>query len=218
MSFWKAQADRMSQWGLLRTFNYYLFGVLLNKLGITISVAYRLARDVCSTEPSAGTTLSTLRAWSDWTDRDLQVLRTCDDASRLEVFRGYAARGDECVVVRSQEGELAGYTWVGQRTDFPLTRGERVSYVHDGTIYPEFRGKGIFPILLANTCVCGKNQQAEHLPIVADCLVVNYASRRGLVKAGFEPFGRILRIRKWTWTWPNKTARFPAKSYDVAAR
>ena len=218
MSFWKAQADRIAKWGMLRTFNYYLFGVLLHKLGITICVGYRLDGEVRSAEPTAGTSLTTLRSWSDWTDRDLQVLQKCDDASRLEVFRGYAAIGDECVVARDQDGELAGYTWVGQRTKFPLARGERMSYVHDGTIYPAHRGKGVFPILLAYACACARNQQAEPLPIVADCLVVNYASRRGLMKAGFVPFGHILRIRNWTWTWPSKAEGRPARSYDVAAR
>src|SRR5262252_7760639 len=126
MSFWKAQADRISQWGLLRTFNYYLFGVLFHKLGITLCVAYKHEGDLGTTEPPAGTILTTLHSWSDWKDTDLEVLRTCDDVSRFDVFRGYDALGDECVVVRSLDGELAGYTWVGQRTDFPSARDERV--------------------------------------------------------------------------------------------
>jgi RimJ/RimL family protein N-acetyltransferase len=218
MSFWKAQADRISEWGFLRTFNYYLFGVLLNKLGITICVAYQHEGNIGSTDAPAGTTFTLLDSWSDWTDRDLHILQSCDDASRLDVFRQYAAIGDACVVARSQNGDLAGYTWVGPRTDFPMARGERVSYVHDGTTYPAYRGKGIFPIMLVAACAAARKQQAEALPIVADILVVNYASRRGVEKVGFVPCGYILRLRKWAWVWSSKAARRPAKTYDVAAR
>ena len=200
-NFWARQRVRFSEWGLLRTIGYYVFGVAPDKLGIKLLSAFELTSQPSKILPSPQTSFSFLASEEDWSADDLKVMREFLSERDLQLFRAFAARGDKCVVARCDGGQLASLCWIEETTRYCFARDCRGFVIHNAYTSPQYRGKGLFPQTLVYACRCLRDSESTSARIFVDCSVVNYPSKRGIQKAGFTPIGTILNASRLTWSW-----------------
>ena len=198
--FWKGQRDRISQWGLLRTLGYYLFAVAPDKLGIKFLSAYELTGQSVRTSQLSNATFTLLDSAEDWSARDREILHGFLPEKDLQLFKGFSARGDRCAVARCGDTELACMCWIEETTKYCFAPGSRGFMIHNCYTLPEHRGKGLYPATLSFACN-DLRSQVEAARIFIECSVVNYASQRGILKAGFAPLGWTINVRNRNWYW-----------------
>jgi len=204
-AFWSSQRERISQWGLFRTLGYYAFGVAGHKAGIWLTDSFELPAQPRAVAKSPEVTFDIVGSMAAWTARDLESLRACEGISLLPLYPGFFAAGDQCAVARWRGDELACVCWMHRRSDYPLANGNPIFLIQYCFTLPGQRGKGLYPQTLAHACSSIRGG-SEPLPIFIDCSTFNYASKRGIHKAGFQLVGRILRAFGRTWNWRMRSA------------
>lgn len=130
-----------------------------------------------------------------------------DTSSPVRLLAGLAELPEAEVVRRLDDGhhlflllvdqQPAAYGWSatgpahigGLALSFTVPRGER--YLWDFVTLPEFRGRGLYPLLLQEI-VKAQADEAEWFWIGHD--PGNSASRSGILKAGFELAGHVWRL------------------------
>lgn len=197
--FWTNQLNRFSQWGVLRTLGYYVFAVGADKVGVGIWLAFEYAGHSNAFPRTEAATFSILESMSELTARDRELLRACQGGTRLELYRGYFDRGKKCAVARLEGSELACMLWMKTISEYCQNRGHRSVVLSDAITLPDHRGKGLYPQTLSFICDYATGMWGEAAKIYADCSVVNYASKRGLRKAGFVPNGWIVSVFGRSW-------------------
>jgi RimJ/RimL family protein N-acetyltransferase len=152
--------------------------------------------------------------------RDPSVLITCVAAPSAEIFQRLCARypqkkfaerlrrgGQQCFIA-TRDGVIAGYSWVST-TELYVAEIERIYpvatdevFIYDCFVEAAFRGAGIYPAMLqaAVNESRKRNDNLERAVIAAS--VLNHASIRGILKAGFAEEKRIryvecLQKQKW---------------------
>lgn len=130
-----------------------------------------------------------------------------------------AQPGRYCWVVL-QGGRIAGYAWVACLAqpideigcDFNPVHGE--CYIHDCFVVPACRGAGLYPYLLARVLQDCSTLDGSLRSAVIGVVATNQASLRGIRKAGFSAFARILHLqcgsRRWWWGRPARQVSGPA--------
>jgi hypothetical protein len=214
--FWSNQRQRINHWGWFRTLNYYLFGVAADKVGVKILSVYEYSARTALTSPLQPT-FAIIESMGGWTNSDLKHLHACFDASRLQVFSEYFERGDKCAVARWAGSELACICWFETTGCYPLAVGENSAVIHSCFTLPGSRGRGVFPQTLCFTCNFLTNQPGISR-IFIDCSAVNYASQRGIIKAGFTSLGIMVTACRQTWHWTKPGSSKLVKTNTVAVR
>jgi RimJ/RimL family protein N-acetyltransferase len=201
--FWANQRERISHWGLARTASYYLLGVAPDKFGLRLLSAYEYIGQKAPVTPAADLCFSMLESMNDFTSHDLERLLTVQEESRLQLFSEYFARGGKCAVARSADSGLVCMTWMAFLNDYPISPGQPCVHFHNGLTWPDHRGKGLHPRLLSFACNFLRSGEASKVRIFIDCLLVNFASRKGIQRAGFTPIGIIVTAFRRNWHWTN---------------
>ena len=104
---------------------------------------------------------------------------------------------DRAIVWVARIGEMpAGFLFARRGSDFrrwfvQLSDHDYVFY--RGRTYPEFRGRGVMPCLIAVALHDVMNSNAA---AYCDCVVSNHSSRRCIEKAGFQLIGTMKPIRR----------------------
>ncbi|MBM9538451.1 GNAT family protein [Desulfobulbus alkaliphilus] len=94
------------------------------------------------------------------------------------------------------DGNVAGICWSksrARRYDYFIPLAEDESVITSCFVFPENRGKGIFPCMLESICrnlSIDKNIRNVYI----DCKSWNYQSVRGIEKAGFTFIGKSIRL------------------------
>jgi hypothetical protein len=201
-TLWTNQRERVAEWGLLRTISYYIFGVAAHKLaGIWFMDSFEWPDQPVLPSTSAAE-FALLESMSDWTDRDRELLNTHQGITLSPLFPGFFAAGDKCAVARYNGGELACVCWIHPTSDYPLARNMASFVIQYCFTLPEWRGKGLYPQTLAFACKSLRSRERTASRLFVDCSSFNYASKRGILKAGFQPAGWILKAFRRTWAWP----------------
>ena len=85
---------------------------------------------------------------------------------------------------------LAGYGWGRYQSSLyfsyvsnGIDLEKEIFYIYDCFTYPEFRGKGVYPLVLAKLC-----EVADRSEVYVACQSLNESSIKGILKAGFERF------------------------------
>ena len=115
-------------------------------------------------------------------EADLRASGAADD---VHLF----ARGAVCYIAY-WEGAPAGAGWLF-RVSYLLRRaglGPRACYLGGFQVREAYRGRGIYPALLRTMC---RDALREGLVPYIDTTADNVASRKGIIKAGFEPYGTL---------------------------
>lgn len=202
--FWASQRDRISQWGVMRTLGYYVFAVGADKLNCRVLNTLEFAGRANSLPRSAAADFSIANSMADWTTRDFELLRASQGAARMEVYKGYFDHGNKCAIARLGGSELACMVWLKITSEYCSHPGQDCVVLTDAFTMPEHRGKGLYPQTLSFICDYALRVWGNAAKICADCSVVNYASKKGLLKAGFVSDGWIISISNHTWHWPGR--------------
>jgi L-amino acid N-acyltransferase YncA len=119
---------------------------------------------------------------------------------RLQSFRQRLAAGDRGVIALYR-GHVAHVAWVGRRNSIIATSetGPRcvlqlsyeVSVIYDCWTPEEFRGMGIYPLVLRSLL---QEELRSGREVWIYCLRKNEASRAGIQKVGFVEAARLIRI------------------------
>jgi hypothetical protein len=199
--FWKSQRQRIRTWGLLRTLLYYILAIAPDKLGIRIySVFEYLGHETCP--PSIdGVVYSLLHSMEDWTSRDLSLLREYPIMSLVGKYRVFFDGGDRCAVARCDGTELACVCWIHLTDDYSFAPGTPVALIQNCFTFPEHRGKCLYSSTLRFVRCSMPSIASSPKRVFIDCLTANFASTRGIRKAGFTRVGWKLKVRRWTWHW-----------------
>lgn len=197
--FWNSQRDRVSQWGLLRTLGYYVFGVGADKVNVRIWDVFEYPRNANSPPRSTAATFSIVNSMSAWTARDLEVLRAHQGLSLLPLYPGYFEEGDQCAVARLEGTELACVCWLHARNNYPFAGGIPSFLIQNCFTLPAHRGRGLYALTLAHACRHLRCNQSQSPRVFVECSTFNFASKRGILKAGFEPVGWIFKAFRQSW-------------------
>jgi hypothetical protein len=216
--FWMSQRERVSQWGPLRTLGYYVFGVAGDKVGIRIWEAFEYPQHFAPLPPSTVATFSMLESMADWTPRDLDLLDKYQSMSLQSLYGEYFAAGDKCAVARWEGTELACVCWSHPTKDYPLAPGINSFLIRNCFTLPHYRGHGLYPKTLAFACSSLRLSECQPVRIFVNCSAFNYASKKGILKAGFEPAGRIIRAFKQSWSWAHHRLENGSQRYSASAR
>jgi len=104
----------------------------------------------------------------------------------LVKFGQMIARGEKCVAA-CMDGKPVAYA--------ACAANDKGAYIHDCFVAPDYRGRGIYPRMLAETIRKVHDEQGcARFTIAADPR--NHASQRGILKAGFTLAGRST---DWSW-------------------
>ncbi len=133
-----------------------------------------------------------------------------DAEFHLERTLAFFAQGGTLWVARL-EGYSAGFLWSFRAQDdfqphfppFPIAPGEAV--LISGYAFPQVRGKGTIPNLIRYTA--SELAKSGVTRLYVTCRVWNEASRRCILKGGFEPVGvfRAARVfSRWLVLWQNR--------------
>lgn len=216
--FWTSQRERFSQWGVSKTLAYYLLGVAPDKLGIKLLAAYEYPAETPVAPPSRDCSFSIVHSMEEWSSQDLDRLKSIGDIKRLQLFADYFARRDECAVARTQNMELVCLCWLENTNEYPLAAGRPCVLFHNCVTVPDHRGKGLYAQTLAFACKYLRSKSPDSPPIFIDCSIVNYASKRGIQKAGFLPAGKIIKAFRRTWHWANCRYAHEDRSHAICLR
>jgi RimJ/RimL family protein N-acetyltransferase len=211
-SFWRRHRDRIDQWGVARTLEYYLFAVAPDKLGIKFLSAYEYTAQSQALPATSQVTFDMWNSFDDCRGRDAEILKQyfSEDESRL--FREFFGRGDTCAVARCTNEEIACLCWIEETTNYCFERGNRAFVIHNCFTLPPHRGKGLYPQTLSYACrYLQRNANRPNgvpVRIFVDCAIANFASKRGIEKAGFARLGKIITAFNRSW---RLTSRLYAK-------
>ena len=100
--------------GVARTLKYIVFVVFLERCGVFVNNEYILAPSSVDADPTTkdGFTLETLTSIEQLSDSDVEFL---GNYGELSAFGDRLARGQTCLIVRADNGALAGAYWIENR-------------------------------------------------------------------------------------------------------
>ena len=201
--FWTSQRERVSHWGLLPTLGYYLFGVAADRVGIRFLCAYRYERRPSTLQVATGSTFAVLESPVDWTSKDVEIIKANLGENWLRLYGDKFSRGSRCGVTRLGD-ELASLLWMQWTTSYCQYPGKRCVLLSDGVTFPDHRGKGLLPQSQSDLCEYALRSWGPDIKIFSDCPIVNYASMRLQLKAGFAPTGWIISVFNRAKFWPKR--------------
>lgn len=208
-SFWTRQKQRISTLGLLRTIGYYIAAVA-ERVGIGLLLSFEYGGNP-SAASSPNVTFVIIKSMSDWTDADLQALRSEYSSTQIEFFHVLFARGDKCVVAKWAHTEVACVGWIEKSSSYIFSKGRPGFRIHACYTFPSYRGRGLYPQTLAFACKYLQSN-SKSSPIFIDTSLLNHASIKGIGRAGFVPIGKFVTVRNWKWGWHYQPVSQPPKT------
>ncbi len=188
--------------GLRRTAAYLLFTVILERMGFHLNHAFLRRMDCGGTKAMpAGFRAKLARQMDDLGEQDLAALRTYGGVTLNEHFRTAFAAGRVCLVLHSVADELAAVCWAEKMDTFsPCTTTPCVLVSRCFTL-PQFRGLGLYSAALQAVDQFLPDEMRRFTEIAIECSVFNYASRSGILKAGFQICGMAIEVGRMRVAW-----------------
>ena len=188
--------------GLWRTAGYLFFTVFLEQIGLHWNYAFLRRMDCRSTTViPAGFSANLVRQMDDLGEQDLAALRTYGGVKLTEHFRTAFAAGKVCIVLHSVADELATVCWVEKVDAFAPCTTIPCALVSRCFTLPQFRGLGLYPAVLQAVDHLLPDEMLRSTEIVIECSAFNYASRSGILKAGFRIGGIAIEIGRKRIAW-----------------
>lgn len=197
----KRLRTRTLHWGWLRTLAYYMFAVIPEKLGVTVLRVYEFVGPTMPPTYSHGVTFSILRSPVDLTVHDHELMGQRQDVPEFKRFVEFMRGNTISIVARWHTTKLVSIGYVDNTTDYPPAGGNRSYFIHNCFTLLDYRGQGIYPQLLFFACNHLRSGIGNSYPIYVDCSFVNYASIRGIEKAGFARVGTMIKVLKHSFWW-----------------
>jgi hypothetical protein len=141
----------------------------------------------------------------EWTKQDRQLLTLYQSMTLEPLYSGFFSAGDRCAVARCDSRELACVCWIHPTNDYPFARNSPSYLIQYCFTLPEWRGQNLYPETLAFACQQLRGELGDSRPIFVDCSSFNYASKRGIQKAGFTPIGKSVTAFKRTLCLTNRS-------------
>ena len=188
--------------GLRRTLGYVLFTVLLERLGLHVNVVFLRAMNGAPSEPDpAGFHVDVVQHEEGISEQDAVALREYGGGLLMDSFHRAFAAGKRCVILRSGNSGIATICWIEKVSGFPPASDAPCVLVSRCFTLPQYRGMGLYPALLRmiDGVLPAEMRGLRHA--VIECSFFNYASRRGIVKAGFKQCGIAVEISRKRLVW-----------------
>lgn len=195
-SFLRKHLERFRALGFWAAMRYYLFGVVLHKAGVTVSRVLCYPVDPQPAPTSPDLPFSVLRTFDELGPADRQAIEEFEGQLLLNLFVMDFAQGHFCVLAR-WNGRLAAWAWIKRSHKHAAVPGRDCWLLFNGATLPEFRGRRILSSVLQFSCRWIRENYPNGAPILAETLVVNVASLRAILRAGFVLVGTEYRLRKW---------------------
>tara|TARA_R110002072_G_scaffold302100_1_gene483899 strand:- start:62404 stop:62985 length:582 start_codon:yes stop_codon:yes gene_type:complete len=182
---------RLGRHGVGRTLNYIFFVVCLERCGIRINNEFILDPSSAGADPTTkdGFALEKLTSMEQLSDSDVDFL---GNYGELSAFGNRFARGQICLIVRADNGDLAGAYWYGPRESDGISRDGMIDHCftrHD------YRGHGLYPWALRYIASTTSGQGGDDFSrLYIECSAFNYSSAAGIRKAGFVHSESVLTI------------------------
>lgn len=194
--------------GIWRTANYLFFTVLLERLGFHVNYVFlrQIDRRNATVMPS-GFSACCARRMNELNEHDFAALLEYGGAALSQQFRTSFAAGRLCIVVHSTAGELATVCWVEKVDSFAPCTMNPCLFVSRCFTVPQFRGLGLYPAALQAVDHLIPDELSCLTEIVIECSMFNYASKTGILKAGFLIRGRAIEIGRRRITWHKSQTR-----------
>ena len=136
-------------------------------------------------------------AIEDLPEKDLEIWSMHKEGMQpvLAFLEKFFSRGAVLRIFYKQ-GAMVGYMWSAKKGlngfhFFPLLDNEAVLYAAE--VFPEFRGKGVWPIMIDLTAQGLGREGIER--VYLGCKVWNHSSYRGITKTSAIELGRVSEIR-----------------------
>ncbi|NQV25074.1 MAG: hypothetical protein HQ518_11980 [Rhodopirellula sp.] len=168
--------------GVGRTLKYIVFVVFLERCGLVVNNEFILHSAAVDDEPAKlpGFIPETLTGMDQLSELDVAYLRNYGEE---DGFVRRFARGQTCLIVRADNGELASVCWYGQMKADENHRSGIISHCFTRS---DYRGNGLYPWALryiATTTT--RPDTGEFSTLHIGCSAFNYSSAAGIRKAGF---------------------------------
>ena len=192
--------------GFWRTAAHLFFTVLLERIGFRMNFVFLRPVECRVTKVMpAGFSARLARQMDDLGEQDFAALLTYGGVKLSELFRTAFAAGKVCIVLHSTAGELAAVCWAEKVHPFaPCTTTPCILVSRCFTL-PQFRGRGLYPAALQAVDHLLPDEMLRLTEIVIECSVFNYASRSGILKAGFQIGGMAIEIGRMRIAWPKNS-------------
>lgn len=185
--------DRVAKQGIFGSVAYYLGTGLLERSGISIMRVY-CAPPGAVAEPDIGEG-AVLQSMQDLTPTDVQDLIAYRSEALVHSFARNFSRGFWCVVTRI-DAHIGCVCWLTRVARYPPAANGAAAVIQYCFTVPQHRGKSLYPITLHRTRNAAGSFFGAPSPIFIESSVFNQSSVRGILKAGFEPVGTTLTVRK----------------------
>jgi CelD/BcsL family acetyltransferase involved in cellulose biosynthesis len=202
----RRMAQRMRAQGIGRSLSYILVTVLLERLGISIFHVFEAVEEEAARFTAKDLKLATLKNMASFTPADIEALKSYGGPRLLRQFETAFARHEACATARRSDGKLAGTVWWTMTRDYAPAKRPECALFERGFTFPEYRGLGVLPAVLAYGACWNREQHPELGAAFGECSVSNAASKRGILKAGFKPIGILITVGRWKYFWDRRSA------------
>lgn len=149
----------------------------------------------------AGFSAGLARSMNDLGEQDIAALLTYGGVKLEEHFRTAFAAGKVCIVMRSAAEELAAVCWAEKVNAFPPCTSQPCVLISRCFTLPQFRGLNLYPAALQAIDNLLPDEMRRLAEIVIECSAFNYASRSGILKAGFRLGGKAMEFGRMRYAW-----------------
>jgi hypothetical protein len=199
-------AQRMRAQGIGQGINYLLVTVLLERLGISIYHVFEAVEEDAARVTAKDLKIAMLKDMASLTPADIEALKSYGGPRLLRQFEAAFARHEVCSAGRRSDGKLAGTVWWTMTRDYAPAKRPECALFERGFTFPEYRGLGVLPAVLAYGACWNREQHPELGAAYGECSVSNAASKRGILKAGFKPIGILITVGRWKYFWSRRPA------------
>ncbi len=194
--------QRLAKQGFGKSVLYYLFTVLLTRLGVSVHHVFQRGTIPARQHRPEGVEFAVAESSQQLRPADWEVLKAYGEEPLLQEFAAAFARRERCALARCADGKLGCVCWIVSLQGFPRAGHGRCVVIQRCFTVPEHRGEGLYPLTINSACNDVRRTMGEGIPIFMESSVWNFASTQGIEKAGFVKVGVRLVIGRWNWYWP----------------
>ncbi len=209
-------ARRIRVQGIRQSLSYVLVTVLMERLGLHIYRVFEAADEDASGFAAKGLETAMLKGMASLSSADTEALKSYGGPRLLRHFEAGFARQEACVAARLDDGRLAGVAWLTSARDYAPARRSECALLERCFTFPEYRGRGVFPALLAYAVRWNRERHPERGAPLVECSISNASSARGILKAGFKPVGVLVMAWRWKHFWRRRSVDGPVRAREEA--
>jgi hypothetical protein len=202
--------ERIRFTGVWPTLHYGVDKGIMEKLGIQVNYVLQHIGEkaILHSDRSQGITFSVIDSMDDLSGQERERLRLYGRDRLLARFDRRFARGLRCIVARTEKNRMTSSGWFMEAPRTFCDSGKPGKLIEDCFTFPEFRGKGIFPLLVRfgveELQSCAENEKPE---IFMLCSVFNQSSWRAIMGCGFRRIAVAYSFRHRTFMRPILTEK-----------